>query len=316
MILTTYRLYQACGILGATVMPHSLYLGSGLVQARLKEFDLKQESFAQNVSLEDDLAKYRPSLSAIRHCLKLSIFELVITLFTFALFVNSAILIVSGASLSNLPVADTEDADLFSIHDLLARAIGPAGGTIFALALLLSGTSAGIVCTMAGQIVSEGQLSWSIKPWMRRLITRGISIIPSIIIAGVVGRAGLGKALEATQVALSIILPIVSIPLLWFTCNSKIMKVHVDESERHMVRRRKKTNNARPSTGTETPGSNLAARNTNTPAAALPDDTQYTTGLVMRNSWPVTILAVLIWVVLALMNVLLLVQFGRGTAGA
>merc|ERR1711939_1199470 len=106
-------LYQACGILGATVMPHSLYLGSGIVQPRLLDFDAKH-----------GLLPERP---------------------------------------------------------LLSESISRGAGTVFALALLLSGVSAGIVCTITGQMVCEGALNWRIRPWLRRLITRGISIIPSIV---------------------------------------------------------------------------------------------------------------------------------------
>ncbi|KAJ4359583.1 NRAMP-like transporter smf-3 [Didymosphaeria variabile] len=203
-LIQSQALYQACGILGATVMPHSLYLGSGIVQPRLREFDDAHQpnstvDIPDDASINSDI-KYKPSLAAIQACMSYSIAELAISLFTFALFVNSAILIVAGASLYDHPEAD--NADLFSIHDLLARSIAPVAGTLFALALLLSGTSAGIVCTIAGQIVSEGQLNWTVKPWLRRLITRAISITPSIIIAGAVGREGLGRALEGSQVAL------------------------------------------------------------------------------------------------------------------
>ena len=170
-------------------MPHSLYLGSGVVQARLREFDVNSghlptlSSHSTSSSLHS--VKYRPSLSAIRNCLGYSMAELSIALFTFALFVNSAILITAGASLSNNSSA--QDADLFGIHDLLSSTIAPVAGTIFALALLLSGTSAGIVATIAGQMVSEGALNWKLSPWLRRLLTRSISITPSIIIE--IGRA-------------------------------------------------------------------------------------------------------------------------------
>src|ERR1700677_1030181 len=121
--------------------------------------------------------KYKPSVQAIRSCLKYSIAELATSLFTFALFINSAILIVAGSALYNNPKA--VEADLFGIYDLLSKSLAPVAGTIFALALLLSGTSAGIVCTMAGQMVSEGMLNWTVKPWIRRLLTRSISITPS-----------------------------------------------------------------------------------------------------------------------------------------
>lgn len=278
-------MYQACGILGATVMPHSLYLGSGIVQPRLREFESLTSStdMLETDSLSDS-TKYRPSLHAIQSCMSYSIVELAISLFTFALFINSAILIVAGASLHGLPEAT--NADLFSIHHLLARSIAPAAGTMFALALLLSGISAGIICTIAGQIVSEGQLNWSLRPWVRRLLTRSISITPSIIIAGAVGRKGLGQALAGSQVALSVILPFVSAPLIWFTCRASYMKVAV-----------------RPGGGGGV-AANDGGDQTNR-------DEHY---VQMRNGWLTTLAALLIWGVIVAMNVALLVLVGLGVA--
>ncbi|KAL5349602.1 NRAMP-like transporter smf-3 [Pseudogymnoascus australis] len=208
VIAESNGLYQACGILGATVMPHSLYLGSGIVQPRLLDYDIRHGHIdPPNPESSDDSIYssqkniYQPSLPAIKFSLKHSIVELGISLFTFALFVNSAILITAGASLYG--VSDAEEASLFALHKLLSTSISPAAGTIFALALLLSGISAGIVCTIAGQMVSEGALNWTLAPWLRRLITRCISITPSIIIAGAVGKDGLTAALNGSQVALS-----------------------------------------------------------------------------------------------------------------
>ncbi|RYO99547.1 hypothetical protein DL764_006777 [Monosporascus ibericus] len=222
-------LYQACGILGATVMPHSLYLGSGIVQPRLRSYDVKHgllpqhlQSFADNGSGVEK-GYYVPSLRAIQHSYRTSAIELAIALFTFALFVNSAIVIVSGVSLYNN--SDASEADIFGIHQLLSTSISSAAGTIFALALLLSGVSAGIVCTITGQMVCEGALNWKLRPWLRRLITRSISIIPSIVIAAAVGRSGLNEALNASQVVLSIVLPFVTAPLIYFTCRKKYMTV-------------------------------------------------------------------------------------------
>ena len=126
-------------------MPHSLYLGSGIVQSRLKDYDIKAGIVNPTVrATSEEKTPYLPSLPAINFCLKYSIAELAISLFTFALFVNSAILIVAGASLSS--TSSAANADLFGIYNLLASSIAPAAGTIFALALLLSGISAGIVC--------------------------------------------------------------------------------------------------------------------------------------------------------------------------
>jgi metal iron transporter len=289
MSLTMDSLYQACGILGATVMPHSLYLGSGIVQPRLREYDIKygnaqpyNESSSDSESTHKDI--YYPSLGAINFCLKYSIIELTIALFTFALFVNSAILITAGASLYGTGAAD---ADLFGIHDLLSRSIAPAAGTIFALALLLSGISAGIVCTIAGQMVSEGALNWTIAPWLRRLITRSISITPSIIIAGAVGRKGLSAALNGSQVALSVSLPFISAPLIYFTCRNKYMTVGVhaqrNEADHEM------TFEGIERTDVETKK--------------------------MRNHWLTAVLGVIIWLIITVMNVANLVLLGKGEGG-
>ncbi|KAJ5093550.1 hypothetical protein N7456_009411 [Penicillium angulare] len=276
-IVQSEGLYQSCGILGATVMPHSLFLGSGVVQSRLKEFDVTSGYVESSVPLGSNggEVEYRPTIHAIRGCLKYSIIELVVCLFTFALFVNSAILIVAGASLYDVPGGT--DADLFGIHDLLSSSIAPAAGLIFALALLLSGISAGIVCTMAGQMVSEGMLNWSIKPWMRRVITRSISIIPSIIIAAAVGKEGLDKTLTASQVVLSVILPFVSAPLIWLTCFNKYMTVRTEELDDG-------------------------------------DGTVTVEEVKMRNSIFTSIIAVLVWLLIAVMNVALLVLVGMGKA--
>jgi metal iron transporter len=281
-------------------MPHSLYLGSGIVQSRLHDFDEQHDLLdttaprsSSSSSASDGGPAYRPSLRAIRSCLTYSCAELALSLFTFALFVNSAILIVAGASLSNLPAQQAQQADLFSIHDLLATAVAPAAGTIFALALLLSGTSAGVVCTIAGQMVSEGQLRWSVRPWVRRLATRGISVLPSIVVAAAVGRPGLARALEASQVALSVVLPVVSAPLIWFTCRAGVMAVDVDRQG--------------PPRGAEGPvAGEKGGREAEGPVEPRPER------VVMRNGWAVTIIAGVVWLILTVMNVALLVLLGLG----
>ncbi|KAK1138836.1 NRAMP-like transporter smf-3 [Aspergillus melleus] len=278
-IVQSQGLYQSCGILGATVMPHSMFLGSGVVQSRLKEFDVTQGYVDPSVCLgsTNGEVEYRPSLHAIRGCMKYSIIELTLSLFTFALFVNSSILIVAGASLYGTSGAD--NADLWGIHDLLSNSIAPAAGLVFALALLLSGISAGIVCTMAGQMVSEGMLNWSIRPWLRRLITRSVSIIPSIIIAGAVGKEGLDKTLTASQVVLSVILPFVSAPLIYFTCRNRFMTVPADRISY---------------------GQN--------PGDPVPE------GVKMRNNIFVAGIAIVVWLIIVVMNVALLVLVGLGKA--
>lgn len=284
-------LYQACGILGATVMPHSLYLGSGIVQPRLQEYDVKHGLSSPPNSNDDSVKQhYFPSLAAIKFCLNYSIAELSIALFTFALFVNSAILITAGAALYGTGAAD---ADLFGIYHLLKTSIGTAAGTIFALALLLSGVSAGIVCTIAGQMVSEGALNWTIAPWLRRLVTRSISITPSIIIAGAVGRNGLSAALNGSQVALSVVLPFVSAPLIYFTCRNKYMTVKC---------RRRAANTVVDGDDEEVIDGQLDG------VADAPTHEP----VKMRNNWFVAALGVVIWLVMTVMNVANLVLLGKG----
>ncbi|KAM0525788.1 hypothetical protein ACHAPE_000499 [Trichoderma viride] len=287
-IVQSNGLYQACGILGATVMPHSLYLGSGIVKPRLREYDEKHGLMPQDpvsaasstIDESYDKVVYIPSLAAIKHSLKYSIVELSLSLFTFALFVNSAILIVAGASLYGNPDALT--ADIFGIHRLLSDSISSGAGTIFALALLLSGVSAGIVCTIAGQMVSEGALRWKVKPWLRRLMTRSISITPSIIIAGAVGQVGLDKALNASQVVLSTVLPFVTFPLIYFTARSRYMTVQPGRARLQIESR-------------EEDGEAIRAP-----------------GIDMSNGWVLIILSALVWLLIAIMNVANLVLLGLG----
>ncbi|KAJ6090631.1 hypothetical protein N7499_003345 [Penicillium canescens] len=294
-LIESEAIYQACGILGVTVMPHSLYLGSGIVQPRLREYDERSRLLPRQLTsgysvLDDGIDKgyYVPSLGAIKHSLTVSILELAISLFTFALFVSSAILMVAGASLYNNP--DALDADIFGIHDLLSKSISPTAGIIFALALLLSGVSAGIVCTIAGQMVSEGSLNWKIKPWLRRLVTRSISITPSIIIAGAVGRSGLNTALNGSQVALSIILPFVTAPLIYFTCRDKYMTVHPGRARWRMAGRDDESEVDQ----VIGEGAELERQR-----------------VKMTNSWYTAILAVLIWLFMSIMNVANLVFLGK-----
>ncbi|KAK3369684.1 natural resistance-associated macrophage protein [Lasiosphaeria ovina] len=305
-------LYQACGILGATVMPHSLFLGSGIVQPRLRAFDEKRgllpaepTSAASSTSSGVDgntKVYYIPSLAAIRHSLKYSIIELALSLFTFALFVNSAILIVAGASLYQNPDAVGAE-DIFAIHALLSSSIAPAAGTIFALALLLSGVSAGIVCTIAGQMVSEGALRWKMRPWLRRLVTRSISITPSIIIAAAVGRSGLNTALMASQVVLSSVLPFVTAPLIYFTCRDRYMTVQQGNARFHVEE-------------IEEAGSASSLWKLFTSKrralAGMASDVDRQGEVKMGNSWWLASIAFGVWLIIAVMNVANLVLLGLG----
>ncbi|CAJ2505287.1 Uu.00g126810.m01.CDS01 [Anthostomella pinea] len=305
-VTTSAGIFQACGILGATVMPHSLYLGSGIVQSRLLDYDTKcgllPAESEDSINDEKTGVKtyYIPSLTAIQHSLKYSYTEVTLSLITFALFVNSAILIVAGASLYNSP--DALEADIFGIHDLLSASISPAAGTIFALALLFSGISAGIVCTIAGQQICEGALKWKMKPWLRRLITRSISITPSIIIAGAAGREKLNAALNGSQVVLSVVLPFVSAPLIWFTCFNKFMATQPGPA-------RYKTE------GIDAFGSNdihPGVQGSDPEHAPGNRDVDQDAFVKMANSWWVAVLAAAIWLVIVVLNIANLVLLGLG----
>lgn len=275
-------------------MPHSLYLGSGIVQPRLRDYDAKHGLLTEDTALGDDADGkdcYIPSLRAIKYSYRMSALELALALFTFALFVNSSIVIVSGISLYNN--SDAPEADIFSIHKLLSNSISPAAGTIFALALLLSGISAGIVCTITGQMICEGALHWTIRPWIRRLITRSISITPSIIIAGAVGRSGLTAALNGSQVVLSVVLPFVTAPLIYFTCSNKYMKVN--------------TGRGRLSTNFDERSRGLVD-----PVDPVHEAMDQTGGVKMANPWYIAAFAVLLWLTITVLNVANLVLLGLG----
>ncbi|CAG8708326.1 33306_t:CDS:2 [Gigaspora margarita] len=225
------ELYIAIGIIGATVMPHNLYLHSHLVQVRKNREESKGFDDKQLESAESQKSKIK---SIVDNTLKLSIADSSVALL-FALFVNSAILIVSGANFFYNSPNNPKPADLFDAYDLLTSYLGKAAATIFAIALLIAGQSATITATMAGQVVMEGFCEWKLKPWVRRLITRGFAVIPAMIIAIVRGRNGLNDLLVASQVALSIQLPFAVIPMVWFTSQKKFMQVNTKDLEERVI---------------------------------------------------------------------------------
>ncbi|NUO62377.1 MAG: Nramp family divalent metal transporter [Gemmatimonadaceae bacterium] len=186
-------LYIAIGILGATVMPHNLYLHSSIVQTR----------------------RYESSAEGKREAVRFAFLDSTIAL-SFALFINAAILIVAAATFhttGNTQVAEIQDA-----HKLLTPLLGVAGAsTVFALALLASGQNSTLTGTLAGQIVMEGFLSIRLRPWLRRLITRAIAVVPAVIVAVLYGESGTAKLLILSQVILSLQLSFAVFPLVMFT---------------------------------------------------------------------------------------------------
>lgn len=193
------KLYIAIAILGATVMPHNLYLHSSIVQTR----------------------RYENSDQGKREAIRFSAWDSAIAL-TLALFINAAILIVSAATFHQAGM--TEVADISDAYDLLTPLVGTALASIlFGVALLASGQNSTLTGTLAGQIVMEGFLDIKLPPWLRRLVTRLIAVIPAVIVTMVAGEQGTEKLLILSQVILSLQLPFAVIPLVQFTGNKKIM---------------------------------------------------------------------------------------------
>jgi metal iron transporter len=206
-------------------MPHSLYVGSSIVHARLREFDIKENLYPDTDSESTTGDQWRPSYRALKATLNYTFAELIITISIIAVFINSAILIVAAAKLPE----SAGDADLYGMYALFQSNIGQAAATIFAIGLLFSGSSAGIVATMAGQLVMEGAMNIRINPFVRRLVTRLIAIVPAMIVAAAVGRQGLGQALNACNVVLSIGLIFLTAPIFWYTARAKYMTVVVSD---------------------------------------------------------------------------------------
>jgi manganese transport protein len=186
-------LYIAMGILGATVMPHNLYLHSSIVQTR----------------------RYEQTAVGKREAVRFAFLDSTIAL-TFALFINAAILIVAAASFHTSGHSDV--AEIQTAYTLLTPLLGVGGASaVFALALLASGQNSTITGTLAGQIVMEGFLQIRLRPWVRRLITRGVAIVPAVVVAILYGEQGTAKLLIMSQVVLSLQLSFAVFPLVRFT---------------------------------------------------------------------------------------------------
>ena len=193
-------LYIAIGIIGATVMPHNLYLHSSLVQTR----------------------KFDRSKAGIKQALKYNFIDSTIAL-NLAFFVNAAILILAAATFHKnglFEVAEIQDA-----HRLLEPMLGSKWAPIlFAVALIAAGQSSTITGTLAGQIIMEGYLNLRIQPWVRRIITRLIAIVPAVIVISIFGESVTGKMLILSQVILSLQLGFAIIPLIHFVSDKQKMK--------------------------------------------------------------------------------------------
>ena len=197
-------LYIAMGILGATVMPHNLYLHSSIVQTR--------------AWLASDTDKWQAiKFATIDSSVALSL----------AFFVNAAILVVAAATFHR--AGQYEVADIRDAYLLLSPLLGIAGAsTLFAVALLASGTASTLTATLAGQIVMEGFLHIRLRPWLRRLVTRLLALIPALVTIVWFGEGSTGQLLVLSQVVLSLQLSFAVIPLVVFTSNARLMGVFVN----------------------------------------------------------------------------------------
>jgi metal iron transporter len=224
-IFTGTGLYQSCAMLGGILMPHALYVGSMMTRSRLYEYDNKG-SLAGDTTTDSDSMSYRPSVRAIRASMGYSIAELVVTLFTVGLFVNAALVVIAGSVFYNTPDSDTAiNGDLPGLYTIFVKDVAQAAGTLFAISLLFSGMSAGIVATMAGQIIMEAAINIRLSPFLRRLVTRCVAIIPALIIAVSTGQDGLARALVACNYVLALALIFVTAPLLYYPCRNMYMTV-------------------------------------------------------------------------------------------
>ena len=192
-------LFIAVGIIGATVMPHNLYLHSALVQTR--RYSLDQAGKAEAIRF-----------STIDSTIALSL----------ALLVNAAILVLAAATFHSS--GHSEIAEIQDAYQLMAPLLGaPLAAIVFALALLFSGQNSTLTGTLAGQIVMEGFLDMRLAPWLRRLLTRLLAILPAAVVIIIAGEAATGKLLIASQVVLSLQLPFAMVPLVLFTGDRRKM---------------------------------------------------------------------------------------------
>ncbi|KAK9915930.1 hypothetical protein WJX75_006124 [Coccomyxa subellipsoidea] len=205
IITNTSMLYVAIGILGATVMPHNLYLHSSIIQTRA----------------------YPRTLLGKKMAILYGTWDSTLSLLV-AFFINAAILILAAAAFY-YGKEKREIAYISDAYRLLEPAVGNlAAKILFGVALLASGQNSTITGTLAGQVVMEGFLRIRLKPWVRRMVTRLIAIIPAAVVAGVMGDAGAGKLLVLSQVILSLTLSAAVIPLVHFTCSKSKLGTFVN----------------------------------------------------------------------------------------
>ncbi|KAI0714833.1 natural resistance-associated macrophage protein-domain-containing protein [Earliella scabrosa] len=344
-------LYTSIGIIGATVMPHSLFLGSALAtQDRVSALsaadaeDVKASnevvgastdavshpqnilksvgrSAAAKVVIDDGVGPRthadwvnRPLAFVQRHLCH-GIVDMVVSLLGLAVVINAMILILASAVFFYGPEATREGpATLFDAYDLLHDRLGAAAATLFALALLASGQSSSIIATLAAQIVSEGFIRWHLSPVMTRLLTRSLGLVPSLVVAIAVGRPGISTLLVASQVVLSIVLPFVTLPLIYFTSSKRIMAVR--DSGTMRISASGLLNSTQAGLATESQGQQRAAADDErTPEMSRDLEGVEARSVDFSNGKVMVAIGIFIWVLIVAANVYAVVGLAMGQGG-
>ncbi|KAE9410709.1 Nramp-domain-containing protein [Gymnopus androsaceus JB14] len=252
-------IYAAVGILGATIMPHTLFLGSFLathsrvapletstvdlpgpsnhtnLKRTLKTYfiDLFRITPAERAAAAKDYRtrygeRENSTLSFVKDHLNHLIIDSCSSIVILSIPINSAIVILSATVFfKELVTHDTtgETIGLFDAHTLIRTRLGSGSAFLFAFSLVMAGQSSSITATLAGQIVGEGFIEWRVSPFLRRLLTRAISLVPAVVVAVSVGRNGIDNLLIISQVVLSVMLPFIVFPLIYLTSSKVVMRV-------------------------------------------------------------------------------------------
>ncbi|KAJ3207488.1 hypothetical protein HDU67_007439 [Dinochytrium kinnereticum] len=313
-------LYVAMGIVGATAMPHNLYIHSSIVRYRaetggdsssqigvIRKPSITKPSFAESQTDPKKLDEFDDETvwntkERVRAIPKLLWFTQIDSAFalTLAFVVNSSILIVSSSNF--FTHSKTDVAELRDAFDLITTFLGKSAAIVFAIALLLAGQSSTMTGTIAGQIVMEGFLGgpnglanrWRIPAWTRRLVTRVCAVIPAMVVAIVAGETGVGRLLVGSQVVLSLQLPFAIWPLVLFTSSRGAMTVEVDDD----------------ASATDVEGRPVTAPLKETTVAKLYRHLRRrgANAYCFVNEWPLTFVSFLIAAVITVFNVILILQ--------
>ncbi|THU79102.1 natural resistance-associated macrophage protein [Dendrothele bispora CBS 962.96] len=342
--------YISVGIIGATIMPHSLFLGSALAtQDRTGVNSNSSDSNTDNIlfltnflkrtytflrhsfetsfrvpppTLKEQVNRYADWENNSGQFVKSHIYhgtvDIVMSLLGFAVVINSLILILASAVFFYGHVDGAGDAGLFDAYDLIKELVGPGAATIFAFALLFAGQSSSIIATVAGQAVAEGFIRWRVSPIFRRLLTRLIAVIPSMAVAVALGRPGIDALLVASQVVLSIVLPFISFPLVYLTSKKSIMCVKVPASSANPRAKSGTTNHedlsgmAHATLPVYGGGETLGDHDEKDREEKELESQPEDIVLDYSNNLVVTLLAFGIWLVIVVANVYVIVTLGSG----